>query len=98
MTTSHGIPGLLAVLANQQVFSFNMIGKGKGRKTSNVVLPTMGNKKSFIQLASIHRPRLCITPLGIVSDNKYGASLDRDQDAQAMCQSFPGGSVANLLL
>ena len=68
--TSHGIPALPAVLANQRAFSRHVTSIVEGRETSNVVLTTMGNTKSFIQLINMHRPRPCITSLGVESDNK----------------------------
>ena len=68
--TSHGIPALPAGLANQRALSSHVTTIVKGRKTSNVVLPFMGNTKSFMQLFNIHRPTPCITPLGLESDNK----------------------------
>ena len=43
--------------------------------SSNVVLPIMCNKEKFIQLANIHLPTPCITPGGIVSNNKIVVSL-----------------------
>ena len=61
---SHGIPGILTGLANQRASSCHVTSIVQGRETSNVVLPTMGNTKSFIQLANMHRPTPCITPLG----------------------------------
>ena len=67
---SHGIPGLLAVSANQRAFSCHVITIVEGCKTSNVVLSTMGNTKSFIQLVNMHWPRPCLTPVGLESDNK----------------------------
>ncbi len=67
--TSQGIPALPQELDNQRAFSCHMITIVEGREASNVVLPTMGNKRSFIQLANMHRPTPCITPLGLESDN-----------------------------
>ena len=67
---SHGIPGLPVVLANQRAFSSHVTSIVQGRETSNVVLPFMGDTKSFMQLVDMHRPTPCISPLGLESDNK----------------------------
>ena len=74
--TSHGIPALPAVLANQRAFSCHVTTIVQGRQTLNVVLPTMGNTKSLMQLLDIHRPTPCITPLGLESDIKNLYCID----------------------
>ena len=75
LMTSHGIPGLPTGLANQRAFSSHLSSIVQGRQTSNVVLPFMGNTKSFMQLLDISLPMACITPLGLESDNKIHVSL-----------------------
>ena len=66
---SHRILGIPAVLANQRVSLCQVIAEAKWREFSNVGLPTMGKKRSFIQLIVINRPTPCITLLGLESDN-----------------------------
>ena len=68
--TSHGISGFPAGLANERASSCHVSTIFEGRETSNVVLLTMSNTKSFIQLVNMHRPRPFITRLGVESDNK----------------------------
>ena len=70
---SHGILALPVVLANQRSISCHVTSIVQGCETSNVVLPFMGNTKSFMQLFDIHRPTPCITLLGLESDNKNSA-------------------------
>ena len=65
---SSRILALLQELANQQAFLYNLTpAKVKGCETLNVVLPTMGNIKYFIQL---NHPTPCISPVGLESDDK----------------------------
>ncbi len=42
--------------------SCHVTAEAKRQETSNVVLPTMGNKKSFIQLFNINRPTILTSP------------------------------------
>ncbi len=50
----------------------------------NVVLPTMGNTESFMQLVDMHCPTPCITLLGLESDNKYASSDIVQHETEAL--------------
>ena len=70
LITSPGVSAFPREAANQQVSSYHMTAEAKGRQTLNVVLPTMGNEKSFLQHFDINLLTPCITLLGLKSDNK----------------------------